>query len=422
MFTFDDFPVETYRMTAGWTDSKDRGNADKDRAERLVRSMNCAVQIDAAFVRTASESSPFFSEDLDSGMYYEAEGPLSDLLCPEFLDAYAERKKYKSSRSGRADGPVKGTAATTKTQSPPPLNRRTFVAVGGQSSGHGNSFAIVPGRKIILQLDQETYETLGLRGSALGKRSKMESRSFQIVVRFDDLPNERVSWCLKDRIGNVPLVACCTNASGSLEKVRFPSSFRVRERRMKLSSDTFAITGSPDMDKIHEGLCGERGDNEENFREGNGVSHSEKDAAAHDLQDWIGAAACRARAALETTGSMPPSADSTESYVSAYRCGNAMPCIRHTKGDCHLRVERVSGFVSHDYLARVLARARRRVDVGDVPWILLTVWSDTDSPCMWNQGGRNISNRYALRGQSPGHASIAILPNGKYIILSPAIR
>ncbi|CAN0550358.1 unnamed protein product, partial [Ectocarpus sp. 8 AP-2014] len=71
--------------------------------------------------------------------YYRARGPLSVLLREPFLGSYV----------------LKGGFSALALNAP---------------SDHGNSFAILPGGVLVLSLDRESFQTLGLPGEAAPTR------------------------------------------------------------------------------------------------------------------------------------------------------------------------------------------------------------------------------------------------------------
>ncbi len=90
---------------------------------------------------------------------------------------------------------------------------------------------------------------------------------------------------------------------------------------------------------------------------------SARDALAHDLSDWLGAAACR----LTTLLSAAP----VDSFVRAFR----LPChgaFRLAEGAIDAR--RWKGMLSQRFVAKLAGQARAAARACGAPWAALTVW------------------------------------------------
>jgi hypothetical protein len=99
--------------------------------------------------------------------YYEMNCPLSFFISPEFIETLMKRRVYVLSRNVRIDVDC--------------------------------VFAVIPSGKLILNLNQEMYQRLGLTGP----KSRLDSQRRIITIDLKDLAKEstlydRVSWCFSN--------------------------------------------------------------------------------------------------------------------------------------------------------------------------------------------------------------------------------
>ncbi|EFA82025.1 RNase P protein subunit [Heterostelium album PN500] len=112
----------------------------------------------------------------------------------------------------------------------------------------GNVVAFLPDSKIILNVDKETYQQLGLSGRA----SKLTSDSRYIIVldckSKDFLPEsatyKRIQWCFKDRLSTVRLISFALNNDGKLKEIQFPegtANIKVLPNSRRQSVDKYRV-------------------------------------------------------------------------------------------------------------------------------------------------------------------------------------
>lgn len=391
MFTFSAFPKEIGRAWSGTFHKKKGVSAQHDPVHAVSDSLTGVQQIELQIplMQGSSGKSPRKSTP---GVYYIVTGPLSDLLGPTFLNKYIRRAKTQIFA----------------------VSHRTEI-------DHGNTLAIIPGSKLILQVDKDTFERLGLAGTAINKASCPTGQRFQIVVKLGSKNYDpgsdmykRLLWCLK-RIAPVQLVVCngVQGETGDTAPIEFPASFTVQKRAVSMTETLLPDVRVPDLPRWFK-LLGVQ----ERSASGTLVATDEIAAGFQDLDDWIGAVACRTLPLLQIFGLPPLPADDPDSFVSSYRCARSLPF--EARGPRRtVEARRWRGMIPPSFARARLATARELVDSGTVPWAIITIWGFADSPCIWIRKGQPIPNSFMLRGQSPSHYSVVLLPQGGYMLLAP---
>lgn len=126
--------------------------------------------------------------------YYEVTCPLADLLQPAFLDAHANQ----------SGGTLYGVSIGT------PID-------------HSNVVAFLPNGRLLLVVDKDTIEQLGLQGSMTPfvhdpRRFRIELRTNEASFRPGRKLFDRVQWCLgADRVAPVTLRMACVRSTCALD-------------------------------------------------------------------------------------------------------------------------------------------------------------------------------------------------------------
>ncbi|XP_006634444.2 ribonuclease P protein subunit p40 [Lepisosteus oculatus] len=234
-----------------------------------------------------------------------------------------------------------------------------------------NTFALLPTGKLVLSLDKDTYEDLGLEGQPSQYNHKVPVR-YVITVDLADkslAPGtnkyKRVMWALKEKVQlrsdflmakhkpdeeECPLASCFTD-------------YQYKEYKPSVSTQTLSDVPCPVIHSKH--LKGQ----------------AEESCDSQEFVEWLGAVT----AGIECN-------NEASSFLSTYCC----PDPRIIMGKACLCT--VTGFLLPENIYQLLEEIRHYFDEPKfAPWSTLTVHGFSDSPVSWStaehgfhKGGENM--------------------------------
>jgi len=257
--------------------------------------------------------------------YYSIGGPLSKLIEAEFVEKLFSNGRFY--------------AVSTVAIDASPL-----------------SFAIIPTGKLIMTVDKNTYEQLGLEGVPSSFYSKHQYFDILIDLFSPNYKPEkkfyaRVQWCLKGRIPDVDCY-CCYIKDGCCQKIEFPKEFSVQILNLVQSNWTgdhfqVPILESSILDRKQVDLdnCKALFDSE--------TIHTD---FLMNMYDWLGLFSCRISDLLETVSEISsesrPNRTSKRTFLCEYEC--PLRCYY----DAICTAIRFQGFLSSDFVLRFFTLAR----------------------------------------------------------------
>ncbi|XP_051872386.1 ribonuclease P protein subunit p40 isoform X2 [Pristis pectinata] len=262
--------------------------------------------------------------------------PLHEMLEPEFINMYVKKGNfYALSYNSRID--------------------------------QDNTVALLPTGKLILSVDKDTYEELGLEGQP----SKYSHRT---VMRYSRKRYNRVMWALKEKKPlSFDLLMSCNSSGGN--ETSLASYF------VKYQCQVYQPTLSTRI--LNETVCPVLLSNELNGKENESCSSQE-------FLDWLGA-----------VFSDIDCNNQADSFLSTYCCPEPNTVLDKA---CLCTI---SGFIIPEGINRLLDQLRLYFEEPKLaPWVSMTVHGFADSPVSWGQsehgyhkGGENLYNFVLFRNQ-----------------------
>jgi len=291
----------------------------------------------------AAAAEKAITERLARHFSYCVRGPLSALLSPEFLTAHVR-------------------------------SHHLFSAVSCSSGGGGSvatcAFALLPSGLLVLALDKDTYQQLGLEGSHAPFAGRGVSSSgggcgagvSRRYVRIDlaaasfapgHALYDRVLWCLSPaRVTDVSFLACKIDpATGAACEIAFPAGLAAERRALKLSRTQFAALWQPSAAAV--------------ARIAATASKADQECAAA-LFDWAGLLAARSPLLVQTDF------DETDTQQQLELVQQPGVCITAEDG-CLIPAKLVEDVL-----------AQSAVCTAEGGWVCATAWGFPHSPVSWD--------------------------------------
>lgn len=309
--------------------------------------------------------------------YYTVRCPLKAILTQDFINRHIR---------------TKGTHSFYALSCPEEFCGTGSVYPGRECQAFSNRFAVLPSGKLVLSLDRDTYQQLGLEGTTpkYWKHSSSSSSSNngdserRVVVDLSApsfVPgkplHDRVLWCLsEERVSEVAFHCCFINAStGAAEEIDFGEGITAEKKTLSLQEEALKDVLQPrasalrvvpstaskgmqsDVRSLHlwAGLLAVRADPVVNYRR-------------HELSDFISvgdAHTSRRDDYLTRAG------DETISYTRASGCSLV-----------------ARGFVPSLTVARLLAAAVAAARA-EGSWNVILSWGFPNAPVSWGEGSEH---------------------------------
>ncbi|TMW60880.1 hypothetical protein Poli38472_000922 [Pythium oligandrum] len=294
-----------------------------------------------------------------------------------------------------------------------------------------NTVMLVPSGELLLLVDNETYEQLGLVGQKYGLDVPAECqsalqhrkrRSQRRLVRLDlksplftteasSHEYERLVRVLDTKFEPVEMLVCAYNERGAARTLIFGEDDTIERTRVELNGehDTFQDVVLPLLDQFYQ---------EASQSEGSRLDMEVMRSSLEGVYDWLGAVACRLTELLQQKP--------LEEYVSTFTGQpDAIPTAPEPQ---ELSTVRWRGLIANEFVERAMDKARESVQNGTVPWAAVTVWGFPDAIVSWEQEYESASNKknparevksrehgYLLNGSN--NYTFLLLPKDEYFVL-----
>eukprot|EP01127_Copromyxa_protea_P024693 TRINITY_DN9850_c0_g1_i1.p1 TRINITY_DN9850_c0_g1~~TRINITY_DN9850_c0_g1_i1.p1 ORF type:complete len:349 (+),score=44.12 TRINITY_DN9850_c0_g1_i1:125-1048(+) len=281
-----------------------------------------------------------------SDTFYLIKGPLVALLGPDFLSKYA-----------------KGLSA---------------ILVGSHID-RGIALCFLPTGKLILSLDKDSYETLGLSAAKAKYPTKGEGRwtvNLDLTAKsFVPGRNlyDRVVSCLEERFGDVELLVF-SETNDTTKRIEFPDEITAKEYTLQTLSEVWEDLSIPRLS----------------------AETTIDDEFLTEMNNWIGALH------NNITDYLIPN-KAQDLFASSF-----LPVLETETGTGTSFTWK--GIIPPSFVLKQLNFLRQQVDSGALPWASLTVWGFEDTPISW----RECQHFHSISGEND--YSFLILPGDNYVM------
>ncbi|DBA00378.1 TPA: hypothetical protein N0F65_000563 [Lagenidium giganteum] len=315
----------------------------------------------------------------ETSFYYQVCAPLSMLLTRRFVCEYV------------AHGSVYMIAKN--------------VAIDGS-----NSAVLLPSGQLLLLLDVDTYQALGLPGAKYGaftpaaSQSAHKKRSQRYVVTIDlkspaftgeDEANalrQRVLHCLDTKFAPLEMLVCAYNERGVTRTIIFGDDDTIERQRIEVNGELthFQDVMVPLFDQLDASLM----DDKERM--------TELKVVVQGAHEWLGVVANRLEDLLRH--------EAVEEYVSMFtRPSDAF----EFQPQQELAAVRWRGVIATEFCENLLDKLRAAVKASEVPWAAMTVWGVPDVIASGqNAEGKLLEHGYLVNGTN--NYTLLLLPGGEY--------
>ena len=180
--------------------------------------------------------------------YYTVRCPLSAVLAQDFINRYVR---------------TKGTHRFYALSCPEEFSKPGTVYPGRECQPFANRFAILPSGKLVLSLDRETYQQLGLEGATpkyekLGNSKDGERRIVVDLSAPSFVPgkplHDRVLWCFSpERTSEVAFHCCFVNAAtGAAEEIEFGDGVTAERKALSVREEVISEVLQPTPQTLKE--------------------------------------------------------------------------------------------------------------------------------------------------------------------------
>jgi len=284
----------------------------------------------------------------------------------------------------------------------------------------GNVACITPHGKLVLAVDKETYQQLGL----VGKKSRFKSFQNRWLIWVDMKAHyfephkkyyQRVKWCLENRLTDTEFFLSWTSPRGVTEEVQFPEGVTFRKLRVKTQTRHWTHINVPAPISLLEHITLTRRrarskpkhpvpTSNNNNNNNSGLNRQLETPRfyldsefVHALYDWFGCLHNRISSVLGShmlepfVSSFQPAIDMKSLSGVAYSFQGLLPSEFVLQQVRHFR--------------KILAETE-----GSIPWISVTVWGFEDSPISWGDN----QHHFLLSGEND--YTIVLLPHNAYLL------
>ncbi|EEY62536.1 uncharacterized protein PITG_21600 [Phytophthora infestans T30-4] len=315
----------------------------------------------------------------ETGFYYEIKASVDMFLSPTFIRDYL------------MDGGA------------------VFMVAKNTAVDASQSAMLLPSGQLLLLVDADTYQQLGIVGEKYGKAVPATSRSAHVkqaqkyVITLDltsstfageevNTFRDRVRKCLSTKLEDLEMLLCAYNQRGSARTILFGDDDQIPRSRVELNAKmtTFSDVFLPKFDAFYKEIAAveKRG-----AEDGNTLRTSLQEA-----YDWLGVVACGLTDLLQR--------QKLEEYVSTF---TGIPdSFESVPGD-EITTVRWRGLLAAPFCSTIVEKVQRSVKNAELPWAAVTVWGFPDVFPQRREHGYlgNGSNNYTL----------LILPNEEYFML-----
>ncbi|KYR00540.1 RNase P protein subunit [Tieghemostelium lacteum] len=321
---------------------KDDGNV-KSKGSLLSKINTNRLSIENEVIKYFSGDSTYHKENL---FYYQIECTLDLLLEDNFIKEYIKGGGFYG------------------------ISQFNFI-------DSGNVVAFIPDGKIVLSLEKDTYQQLGL----VGKKSSIRNNNRYIVTldthdfQSTSKNYQHIITCLRDRISTINLIVYSLDPKSlKLRAIQFPKGVLSKVHQMKPTQffKKYRIPLPPKPIQPE-------------------FKSSQKEIRESQLMEWnelLGYISCDIEWQLESTDE-DPSSKVSECFVGT-----------------------LNGFISNHVALDLVSKMKEWIDEGWIEYGCINLLGFTDTPISW----KNIEHGYDLAAENDN--SIVILPKGEYWISS----
>ncbi|CAI5713535.1 unnamed protein product [Peronospora destructor] len=333
----------------------------------------------------------------ETGFYYEVQSSLAMFLSPAFIRDYL----------------MDGGAVFMVTRN---------VAIDASQSA-----MLLPSGQLLLLVNANTYQQLGIVGEKYGKAVPASSmtahvkRGQKYIITLDLTSSTftekgenpfryRVRKCLSTKLEHVDMVLCAYNQRGSARTIVFGDDDAVVRSRVELNGmmTTFSEVFLPKFDAFYNELGAKeiRGDEEADMLR----------TSLWEAYDWLGLVACRLTDLLQRK--------KLEEYVSTF---TGTPDSFECEPDSEITTVQWRGLLAAPFCSAIVEKVQRAVRNGELPWGAVTVWGFPDVFVSWVQQTKAKKSAKAsseAQRQEHGYLSngsnnytLLMLPNDEYFML-----
>ncbi|KAG2765924.1 hypothetical protein JG687_00001015 [Phytophthora cactorum] len=332
----------------------------------------------------------------ETGFYYEIKASVDMFLSPTFIREYL------------TDGGA------------------VFMVAKNAPVDASQSAMLLPSGQLLLLVDVETYQQLGIVGEKYGKAVPATSRSAHVkraqkyVITLDltsptfagegeNTFRDRVRKCLSTKLEDLEMLLCAYNQRGSARTILFGDDDQIPRSRVELNAKmtTFSDVFLPKFDAFYTEL---------NEAEERGEEDSDKlRTSLQEAYDWLGLVACGLTDLLQR--------QKPEEYVSTF---TGIPESFECESGSEITTVRWRGLLAAPFCSTIVEKVQRAVKSGELPWGAVTVWGFPDVFVSWVQSktskgnkGKSESQRreHGYMGNGSNNYTLLILPNDEYFML-----
>ncbi|XP_022108715.1 ribonuclease P protein subunit p40-like isoform X1 [Acanthaster planci] len=257
---------------------------------------------------------------------------------------------------------------------------RLYILSTGQNIDTHNVVAILPTGRLVLSVNKDTYQELGLEGkpSQFEKPRKVTKYCVEVNLVGESFCKgkrsyERVQWCFKERLDLTFDFLMAWQPNDQDQSLDLLSSFwsnKYECRRARQRHDHFQMRNQcvPVIDSSRLFPHQYKPTQDPSLTNGSSQGDSADEVRscdASEVYEWLGAVACQ----CNCTGT-------SDDFVNTYQCpepSQVSSAVYH----------RWSGLITSETILHMLDVLRLEVQCRHVPWAALTVHGFADSPVSW---------------------------------------
>ncbi|KAG1703200.1 hypothetical protein DVH05_008111 [Phytophthora capsici] len=331
----------------------------------------------------------------ETGFYYEVKASVDMFLSPTFIREYL------------TDG---GTV---------------FMVAKNAAVDASQSAMLLPSGQLLLLVDADTYQQLGIVGEKYGKavaatsRSAHSKRAQKYVITLDltspaftegeNSFRDRVRQCLSTKLEDLEMLLCAYNERGSARTILFGDDDQIPRSRVELNAKMTMFTDVflPKFDVFYKqlGMTKEHGDEEGDILR----------TSLQETYDWLGMVSCGLVDLLQRK--------KQEEYVSTF---TGIPDSFESEPNSEITTVRWRGLIASPFCSTIVSKVQRAVKSGEIPWAAVTVWGFPDVFVSWVQPkaskSRNGTSELHRRehgyvGNGNNNYTLLIFPDDEYFLL-----
>ncbi|KAG7401909.1 hypothetical protein PHYBOEH_009489 [Phytophthora boehmeriae] len=343
------------------------------------------------YLPTAAGSGTAQSLQWETGFYYEIRASLTMFLSPAFIQEYI-------------------------------MSGAVYMATKNSAVDAMQSAMLLPSGQLLLLMDSEMYQQLGLVGEKYGSavsaicRSAHSRRGQRYVITLDlkssafaeEAENAFRDRVLKslDKMEDVEMLLCAYNERGSARTIFFGDDDSLPRSRVELNGKATTIKDVflPKFNEFYTELGAESTDGEDTLR-----------SSLQEAYDWLGLVACRLTDLLQ--GQKP------EEYVSNF---TGTPDLFKCEENSQVSTVRWRGLLAAPFCSAIVEKVMHAVKSGDLPWAAVTVWGFPDTFVSWIQPVKSKNHKanedmqrreHGYLGNGSNNYTLLLLPNDEYFLL-----